>query len=260
MKTAGFWTKDWFLGLAVAIALSLFAGSDLIQSLERKAYDMGMRATDRTPSDRIAVIAIDDASIQNIGRWPWPRDVHAKVTDMLAAGKAKAVGNLVFFTEPQLDPGLAYLNRLAAEYRKAVPDPAAVEQGSPLATIGQLLGEAEGALDTDRKLAASYEKAGTVLLPMLFELGDPRGKPDRLLPDYVARNALSAIGAAAPELPFPTAANVTYPIDPVGKHTAAFLDRAMAKDADARFQTGDEFAQALRACVGTQKLQVDLTI
>ena len=40
----------------------------------------------------------------------------------------------------------------------------------------------------------------------------------------------------------------------------AFLDRAMAKDADARFQTGDEFAQALRACVGTQKPQVDITI
>ena len=69
MKTAGFWTKDWFLGLAVAIVLFLFAGSDLIQSLERKAYDMGVRATDRTPSDRISVIAIDDASIQNIGRF-----------------------------------------------------------------------------------------------------------------------------------------------------------------------------------------------
>ena len=41
----------------------------------------------------------------------------------------------------------------------------------------------------------------------------------------------------------------------------AFLDRAMAKDADARFQTGEEFAQALRACVGTQQQpQVDITI
>jgi serine/threonine-protein kinase len=76
VKTAGFWTKDWFLGLAVAIVLFLVAGSDLIQSLERKAYDMGVRATDRTPSDRIAVIAIDDETTRNIGRSPWPRDVH----------------------------------------------------------------------------------------------------------------------------------------------------------------------------------------
>jgi serine/threonine-protein kinase len=40
----------------------------------------------------------------------------------------------------------------------------------------------------------------------------------------------------------------------------AFLDRAMAKEADARFQTGEEFAQALRACVGAQQPQVDITI
>jgi serine/threonine-protein kinase len=68
--------KDWFLGLAVAIVLFPFARSDLIQSLERKACGMDVRATDRTPSDRIAVIAIDDETTQNIGRSPWPRDVH----------------------------------------------------------------------------------------------------------------------------------------------------------------------------------------
>jgi serine/threonine-protein kinase len=39
-----------------------------------------------------------------------------------------------------------------------------------------------------------------------------------------------------------------------------FLDRAMAKEAEARFQTGDEFAQALRACMGAPKPQVDITI
>ena len=55
---------------------------------------------------------------------------------------------------------------------------------------------------------------------MLFELGDPRGKPDRPLPDYVTRNALGAIETATPELPFPTSANVTYPIELIGKYTA----------------------------------------
>lgn len=212
MKTAGFWTKDWFLGLAVAIVLAAFAGSDLIQSLERKAYDLGVRATDPTPADRIAVVAIDDASIQNIGPWPWPRDVHAKLTDLLAAGTAKVVGNLVFFTEPQLDPGLAYINKLAAEYHKAVPDPNAVEQGSPLATIGQLLAD------------------GELIAQLVFKIANEPA------PDILQVN---------PRLP---------------PALVAFLDRAMAKEADARFQIGDEFAQALRASVSTQKPRVDITI
>jgi len=225
VKKAGFWTKDWFLGLAVAIVLFLFAVvpetglvKDLVQSLEHKAYDMGVRATDRAPSDRISVIAIDDASIQNIGRWPWPRDVHAKLTDTLVAGRAKVIGNLVFFTEPQIDPGFAYVTKLLGEYQRAVPDPNAVDQGSPLASIGRLLAEAEGALNTDRKLAGAYGKAGNVLLPMLFELGDPRGKPDRPLPDYVKRNQLNAIEGEPTLLPPATAAHVIYPIESIGRN------------------------------------------
>ena len=38
--------------------------------------------------------------------------------DSLAAGRAKVIANLVFFTEPQIDPGLAYINKLAGEYRE----------------------------------------------------------------------------------------------------------------------------------------------
>ena len=53
-----FWKTDWFLGIAVAIAVILFNNlSDLVPSLERKAYDLGVIATSRTPSDKVAVIA-----------------------------------------------------------------------------------------------------------------------------------------------------------------------------------------------------------
>jgi serine/threonine-protein kinase len=47
---AGFWKSDWFLGVVVVFAVVLFARlSDLIPSLERKAYDMGVTATSRAP-------------------------------------------------------------------------------------------------------------------------------------------------------------------------------------------------------------------
>ena len=76
---AGFWKTDWFLGVAVVIFIIAFNRlSDLIPSLERKAYDLGVVATSRTPLDKIAVIAIDDRSLANLGRWPWSRDVLAK--------------------------------------------------------------------------------------------------------------------------------------------------------------------------------------
>ena len=70
------------------------------------------RHAPRKPSDRIAIIAIDDQSIANIGRWPWPRDVHAELIDKLAAAKAKTIVHTVFFFEPQTDRGLVYVRKI----------------------------------------------------------------------------------------------------------------------------------------------------
>src|SRR5437763_1224482 len=108
MTKAGFWKEDWFLCLGVSLVMLATGGTQLIEALERFAYDWGVRASARTPSDKISVIAIDKRSIDNIGRWPWSREIHAKMIERLADAKAKVIGYTVFFSEPQLDPGLAY--------------------------------------------------------------------------------------------------------------------------------------------------------
>ena len=91
MKKLKLWQSDRFLGLVAVVAIIVYnRATDLIRGLERKASDMGVQATSSAPSDRIAVIAIDDASIANIGLWPWPRDRQARMADLLAAAKATA--------------------------------------------------------------------------------------------------------------------------------------------------------------------------
>ena len=188
MKKTAFWKADWFLGLIVALVLFFASGSDLVQSLERLAYDWGVRASNHAPSPRIAVIAIDDQSIANIGRWPWSREVHAQMIVKLKQAGAKVVGYASFFFEPQIDPGLAYVQKLTELYQ-ALPPP----QQQNLAQFYAVLGEAEDALNNDRKLAAAITEAGNVALPMLFVLGEPRGNPDKSLPDYVLKNQITKV-------------------------------------------------------------------
>jgi len=65
---------------------------------------LASRAASRTPSDRIAIIAIDDASIANIGRWPWSRDVQARMIELLTKAKAKVIANTTFFSSPSVMP------------------------------------------------------------------------------------------------------------------------------------------------------------
>jgi len=239
---AGFWKKDWFLGLVVTLLLFVAGGTYLIQSLERAAYDWGVRASSRTPSDKVVVIAIDDASIRNIGRWPWSREVHAKMTEALANAKAKVIGNIVFFSEPQVDAGFGYISKLLEIYGRLVPTPAGGEPApavSPeMGQIGALLREAETSLNTDRKLADAYGKAGNVLLPMLFELGEPRGRPDKPLPDFISRNHLGGIDTkSSDEAPLPASAVVSVPLEEIGKNAAGIGHLNANADVDGGIRT-----------------------
>ena len=137
MRKFDFWKTDWFLGVTVVIVVALFNRfSDLVPSLERKAYDLGVNATTRTPSDKIAVIAIDEASIRSIGRWPWPRDVQARMTDLLAQAKVKVIGSTILLSEPQVDPGYQYVVQLQELAAKAAePGGPAAESVAPIARI-----------------------------------------------------------------------------------------------------------------------------
>ena len=234
---SGFWKKDWFLGLIVSLVL-LFAGaSQLIQGFERTAYDWGVRASTRNPSDKVVVIAIDDQSIRNIGRWPWSREVHAKMADMLA----KVIGNLVFFSEPQMDAGLAYISKLLEVFGKYAPaaegEPPAATGSAELQQLGATLREAEEALNTDRKLTVSYGNAKNLLLPILFELGEPRGKPDKPLPEYVTKNQVPKVDPGTGDGPINASAANLLQIDDIGNSAAAIGHLNSKADVDGGTRT-----------------------
>jgi len=181
---SGFWKTDWFFGLVVVAVVALFNQfSNLIANLEQKAYDLGVNASSRAPSERVAVIAIDDASVNNIGRWPWSRDKHAKMIDLLSAAKAKVIGHTVFFFEPE-NPEI---NQTIQKLIEVAPKPPEGTEASPLTAT---LKEAEQKFNTDRTLAESSAKAGNLVLPVYLSIGVPQGNPDKPLPEFVLKSAV----------------------------------------------------------------------
>jgi len=188
-ESGAFWRTDGFVGVLIVLTMMLLhLGSDFADTLELRFYDFASTSSSHQPSDRIAVIAIDDRSIANIGRWPWPGDIQAQLIDKLAAAKSKVVVHTVFFFEPQVDGGLSYIRRLK-EVLGADADPA----GTPSARreqLARLMAEAETALDTDGQLAASLKSAGNVILASYFTLGEPQGNADQPLPAFALKSAL----------------------------------------------------------------------
>ncbi|HUQ88452.1 MAG TPA: adenylate/guanylate cyclase domain-containing protein [Vicinamibacterales bacterium] len=93
------------LPVAAALLAWLFGLLEFTHRIELQTYDLRVAATARpaAPSDQILLIFIDDESIRRmepiVGRWPWPRLVHATVIDYLAAAGAKVIGYDILFAE-----------------------------------------------------------------------------------------------------------------------------------------------------------------
>ena len=93
---------------------------------------------------------------------------------------------------PQEAPGVGV-------FGAATPAAQVAQPAGEVAEIGRLLHEASVALNNDVRLAASVKKAGNVVVPMVFDetMGaPPPGKPDKPLPEYVARNAIGGSSRA----------------------------------------------------------------
>ncbi len=195
-KPTRLWRSDSFIGIMVVVAvLVLHISTDSIRTMERRFYDFASTSTTRAPSGQIAVIAIDDQSIANIGRWPWSRDVHAKLIDMLAQAKAKTIVHTAFFFEPQVDRGLRYIQQMkeiltVQPVTAESPTPPEASASAPQQPLLKLIHEAEAALDTDAQLAHSFSQAGNVILPSVFTLGEPLGNPDSALPAFALQSAI----------------------------------------------------------------------
>ncbi len=88
--------------------------------LEDRFFDIRMQFnldTSKTDS-QIVLAAIDDISLNKIGRWPWSRAKQAQIVDKLASFGAKILAFDIFYSEPEIacnneSPDLVFKNSLS---------------------------------------------------------------------------------------------------------------------------------------------------
>jgi CHASE2 domain-containing sensor protein/tRNA A-37 threonylcarbamoyl transferase component Bud32 len=158
MAKRAFWKSDWFSGLIITIVFMFFSGSAAIQGIERWAYDIGVASSDRTPADNIAIIAIDDISIANLGRWPWSRDIHAQMLSALNDAGARVIAPTILFTEAQQDAGAEYVKAIQSFYAQSSLGSVALEDTVSLKSQMDDLNNNLAALPAKDKQAPIYVK------------------------------------------------------------------------------------------------------
>ncbi|MDG4594347.1 MAG: EAL domain-containing protein [Candidatus Contendobacter sp.] len=172
------WLKKIGLSLALATVALVLVHTNALYRWDWLFYDYNLAAWSRAPADDIVIVAVDEQSLREVGRWPWSRRVHAELVRTLGAAGAKAVALDIVFAEPDATdpatdaelaaaladnghvvlPVLNEQNRLNGQLLETLPIPA-------LAAAVAGLGHVDVELESDNIARGVYLKAG---------LGSPR--------------------------------------------------------------------------------------
>ena len=83
------------IALAIGIALSALrvAGCRPLDLVDLRALDYRLQERGVEPaSPQVVIVAIDDASLKEVGRWPWSRALMARLLEKIAAGSPAVIG------------------------------------------------------------------------------------------------------------------------------------------------------------------------
>ncbi|QNP49811.1 CHASE2 domain-containing protein [Diaphorobacter aerolatus] len=99
--------REWSLLAVVLLSLvTWLCVTGALERVDHLIHDAGGRLHAPEPNRDIVIVAIDDRSIETIGRWPWRRALHAQLLEQITAQSPRAVGLDVLFSEPDADyPG-----------------------------------------------------------------------------------------------------------------------------------------------------------
>ncbi len=140
-----------------------------MSTLEWRAYGLGARLSPAPESNNsLDIIAIDEASLQQLGEWPWPRSYLGVVIKHLNASGARTVGLTIPLHTPQSEFGVRRLDSMRDTY-----------EGKYEKTVKEILFLARQRLDTDGALAASLRRSGKTVVAITYGLNNDiqRGSP-----------------------------------------------------------------------------------
>ena len=189
-------TERTLTALSLLLLVQLLAVSGWLWRWDLTFYDLQLGQWSKPPAQDIAIVAVDEQSLAELGRWPWSRSRHAQLIDILTEAGAKAIALDILFTEADRnDPdgdkqliqsvaasGRVFLPVILEEYRLG----GRLGESGPipeLAKVAAGLGHMHMELDADgiARGLFLYEGLGEAYWPQLMlsleQWLDPEGWP-----------------------------------------------------------------------------------
>ena len=99
---------------SILMLLVLFMiGAPILDLIELRTYDLRfLMRGQKKPANAVVMAVIDERSLDEQGRWPWPRSKIADLIDKLNKDGAKVIGFDIGFLEPDENSTLKLINQL----------------------------------------------------------------------------------------------------------------------------------------------------
>ena len=154
-------------GVVIVLCFTIlsFAFPAGISPIENRIYDAAMRLSEpeAPPSRSVALIEIDERSVQQLGAWPWPRQRIADLVERLDRSGVKLIGLLLPLHEASSHTGYEAVRELR---EKLDAHPLSSQQKQLAAWVREHLVRMEGGLNADGRLAKSAASSGKVMAPV----------------------------------------------------------------------------------------------
>ena len=219
----------------LAVSVIYYVDPDFLSLLELKTLDLRFHSRGKiVTTGEVALVAIDEKSLDELGRWPWPRVRMAQLLDALVKYEAKVVGFDIVWAEPDENSELKSLSALKQKMN---------ELKLTNWDLEKYLSQAIQKADTDRTLADSLARSRRAVLGYFFhfftkeDLPKEKKQLPKDLPPLSTYNWVKYSSQAAAKVPLfeATYAEVNIPVIAEAAEGAGYFNIFPDRDGTVRW-------------------------
>jgi adenylate cyclase len=219
----------------LAVSVIYYLDPDFLSLLELKTLDLRFLSRGKiVTTGEVALVAIDEKSLDELGRWPWPRVRMAQLLDALVKYEAKVVGFDIVWAEPDENSELKSLSALKQKMN---------ELKLTNRDLEKYLSQAIQKADTDRTLADSLARSRRAVLGYFFhfftkeDLPKEKKQLPKDLPPLSTYNWVKYSSQAAAKVPLfeATYAEVNIPVIAEAAEGAGYFNIFPDRDGTVRW-------------------------
>jgi adenylate cyclase len=175
------------IGILISILVILIGrfGLGFVSVMENKLLDYRFLLRGKTlPGEEVVIIAIDEKTLDELGRWPFPRSYFVDVVENLNKMGVRALGFDMVFSEPDIYSGVSAVDYIKQQGQaEGFSDPRLLE----------FYDETRNRMDNDSRLADALSRSPGVVLGYFFHV---RQKDIQHMSEADIEKNLEEIGAS----------------------------------------------------------------